>query len=112
MPLYYAPQPAPPPPKRGWEAPDWLKPLSDLTIKVVVGAAAFVVAFYAAIALGVAVRFAEVHFGAPPWLVASAGVFEVLIWVGDLIVVGLFILGELLRTIGAFIAEWRWPRGK
>lgn len=92
--------------------PRSLEPLLTLTIKIVIGGAAFVIAYFVAVFIGVAVRAGEATFGAPAWLTMSAGWVEVIIWVGDLVVVGLFIARELVETIRTVIAEWRSPHGR
>ena len=86
-----------------------LEPLIRLTLKLVVGAGAFAVVFLTAVLLNLLVRATETHTRLPAWLVASTGWVEVLLWTGDLVVYGLFVVREVVEAVREYVREWRAP---
>ena len=79
--------------------------LIAFSIQVVVGAVAFIAVFLAATAIAAVVHYFEARDLVPTWLSESAKVVEVAIWVIDLIVFGLFILTELIRSCRTFVED-------
>ncbi|MGQ3040247.1 MAG: hypothetical protein ACT6TH_06115 [Brevundimonas sp.] len=79
--------------------------LLSFSIQLVVGGVAFIAVFLVAVAIAGVVHFFEARGLAPPWLATSARYAEIAIWVVDLVVFGLFILAEVIKSVRAFTED-------
>ena len=86
--------------------PARLKPVTDFTLQVLVGAFLFSVVFMAAVGIATMVQWAERGGLAPGWVIKAAEYAEMLLYGVDLAGFVLFLVNELLKLIRGFWLEW------